>query len=34
MRVIRRSACPVIVAARRSKDRQQTVTSSSASERS
>ena len=34
MRVIRRSACPVIVAARRSKDRQQAVPSSSASERS
>jgi len=34
MRVIRRSACPVIVAARRSKDRQQAISSSPASERS
>jgi len=34
LRVIRRSACPVIVAARRSKDRQQAITSSPASGRS
>jgi nucleotide-binding universal stress UspA family protein len=34
MRVIRRSNCPVIVAARRAKDRQQAITSSPAPERS
>ena len=34
IRVLRRSACPVIVAARRAKDRQPPVPSSSASERS
>lgn len=34
VRVIRRSACPVIVAARRSEDRQQAITSSPVSGRS